>query len=203
MKLLANARSWIGRLALFCDSGHGLRTRLADGSRILVRPLRPDDRERLRQGIAALSFHTRYLRFHGAGPRPTERELDLLLQLDGRDRAAWGAVDPVSGCGLGVARYARLSGQPSMAELALTVVDRWQRRGLARVLLDRLARSAQAAGIERFRAIVLAENRPVLDWVRSLGANERPLSAGQLEITLPVVACRSGRPTERSARRPA
>ena len=130
--------------------GEGGLTRLADGSRVLVRPLRPGDRERLREGIAALSFRTRYLRFHGGGPKPTERELDLLLALDGRDRVAWGAVEPRSDRGLGVARYARLEAEPTMAEFALTVIDRWQRRGLARVLLDRLARSAQAAGIERF-----------------------------------------------------
>jgi GNAT superfamily N-acetyltransferase len=173
--------------------------RLGDGAAVLVRPLEAGDREGLREGLAALSARTRRLRFHGAGPKPTEADLDLLLDLDRCHRAAWCAVDPASGRGLGVARYVRVAGEPAAAELALAVVDGWQGRGLGRLLLDRLARDAAAAGIERFRAAVLAENGPVLDWVRARGGVVAPSpdgAGGVVEAEVPVAAClgrRTGR----------
>jgi RimJ/RimL family protein N-acetyltransferase len=141
---------------------------LRDGSRVRVRPIRPDDKAVLSEAFERLSDESRYQRF--LSPLPELRPMDLvyLTEVDHHDHEALVAFDP-GGAAVGVARYVRWASRPDRAEFALTVADDWQRRGLGTLLLDRLGARAHAEGVRRFTASVLAENHEMLGLLEKLG----------------------------------
>lgn len=147
------------------DEAYREETQLADGTRLLMRVVRPEDRERLRRGFEGLSAESRYLRFMGRKAALSESELTALTTLDGEDHVAIGAArleaDGELGDGLGVARFVRVPDEPEVAEAAVTVVDAAQRLGLGSLLLRRLAAAARERGVERFRGEILPRNEPM------------------------------------------
>lgn len=148
---------------------------LRDGSPVLVRPIVPEDKVRLVEGLARLSERSRYYRFMTAVVRLTEQQLHYLTEIDYAGHMAWIALDPtVPGEPLlGVGRYIRIEGEPEVAEAAVAVVDSHQGRGLGTLLLGLLALSAVRNRIHHFRAYVLAENLSMLRIFLDLGATAR------------------------------
>ena len=165
---------------------------LADGRKVVVRVLRPEDAPLLAKGFEQLSAESRFRRFHGArGPLTTD-ELRYLTGIDGEDHFALGAVDAKSGEGLGVGRFVRVAGEPTVAEPALAIVDAAQRRGLGRFLLARLAAAAQERGIESFRCLVLSSNQPMRRLLAKLALPLHATREGEvLRIEIPVAQLRS------------
>lgn len=163
---------------------------LDDGTRVLVRRIRPDDRDRLQRGLQLLSPRSRYMRFHTAVDHLSERQLDYLTEVDHEDHAAWVALDEdrPDHPGIGVARYVRMENEPNIAEAAVTVVDGYQGRGLGTVLLGVLGRSALRNGIRTFRNYVLAENAAMLGLLDEIGATRRPGVEGVEYVDVPIVA---------------
>lgn len=170
----------------------GERTRmltLRDGSRLLVRPLLYSDRAEIVAGYEQLSDESRRLRFFTAGDHLSARELDYLVNLDYDDRFAWAAFlpDEPGAPGVGVARYIRDRDDPAMAEIAATVTDEYQGRGIGTRLVVQLADEARAHGISTFVAHVLWENERALEPLRELGARitaEEP-GVARIELDLP------------------
>jgi GNAT superfamily N-acetyltransferase len=162
---------------------------LRDGTKALVRPIRPDDRWRLAAGLALLSPRSRYLRFHTDLAGFTDEQLRYLTEVDHDDHEAIVALDPddPDAPGWGVARYVRLASDPTVAEAAVVVIDDLQGRGLGTILLRRLAAAAIEHGIRTFRNEVLVENEAMLDVLDQLGANRRELEPGvlQVDVALP------------------
>ena len=72
---------------------------------------------------------------------------------------------------MGIARYVRDADEPQAAEIAVTIVDDWQGRGLGTELLSRLSDRARQAGIRRFTALVAADNAAMAGLLRKLGAS--------------------------------
>jgi RimJ/RimL family protein N-acetyltransferase len=139
--------------------------RLADGSRVTIRPIRPDDEPRLIALFSRLSPRTVYERFFR-----TYRELPAewyrsFANVDYRTRLALVAEHAAEV--VGVARY-EPGETPGTAEIAMVVEDAWQGRGLGTVMLGDLMRAAETAGITRFSAEVLAENHRMLRLLRKL-----------------------------------
>jgi ribosomal protein S18 acetylase RimI-like enzyme len=163
---------------------------LRDGTRVEVRPITPEDRWRLTEGLKLLSEQSRFRRFHSPMPRFSEAQLDYLTLVDGVDHAAWVAVDPdrPEEPGYGVARYVRVADEPEVAEAAITVVDHAQGRGLGTQLLGVLAEVARSNGIATFRNYVLAENTPMLELFDSLGATRELEAPGLYRVDLQVPA---------------
>lgn len=161
---------------------------LRDGSCALLRPLVPEDKPRIQDGMKRMSQQTRFRRFLSPIREFTAAQLDQLTNLDYDDRMAWAAF-PVDNLefGLGIARYQRLPDDPTVAESAVVVVDSHQGLGLGTKLLTVLSRSAYENGIRRFRAFVLADNEPMIKILRSVGANMVPGDEGILcvDTTLP------------------
>jgi len=144
--------------------------RLADGTPVQLRPVGPGDREALRHGVAHdLSAESRYRRFLSPLRELTEEQLDELTGADGVDHCALGALAGVRGRPAGVARYIRSPARPEVAEVALTVADAWQRRGLGTLLLAALGTVALDNGVRLFHADLLADNLPVLALLRRCG----------------------------------
>jgi len=164
--------------------------RLDDGARVLFRPLRRDDREILRQGFEDLSDDSRYHRFFTPLNALSEEQLDSLTDVDFVDRVAWLALlpDDPSVAGAGVARFVRAKDNPEVAEAAVTVIDKYQRRGVGSALLRILAQSAIELGIRRFRAFVLGENKAMLQMFEGLGAETAGIEEGVIELLIPLPA---------------
>jgi acetyltransferase len=166
--------------------------KLRSGERITIRPIAPDDKERLAAGFSHLSETARYQRFLGAMQRLTTSQLRYLTEVDHHDHEALVALGPDEAGFIGVARYVRDAQRPDHAEVAVAVVDDWQNRGVATELLRRLSARARAEGIETFTATCLSSNQQVLELLRELGeAHTSGLpSAGtvDVEIRLPANA---------------
>jgi len=142
---------------------------------VLLREQAPGDREHLAELFAGLSDHSRYLRFAtGIPPALPRRYLDALADVDG-DRHV-GILAVRDGRTIGAARYIREQGTPAEAEVAVTVADAFQRRGLGRLLVETLVGVGAERGIERFGFEILPVNRPALALARRLGAGDRFLA---------------------------
>jgi GNAT superfamily N-acetyltransferase len=156
---------------------------LRDGSTVVVRPVRPEDKELFVAGWQHFGAESRYRRFLSSKHSLTDGDLAYFTELDHVDHEALGARDAETGEGVGVARYVRLDEQPEVAEAAVAVVDAWQHRGLGGELLRRLTERARANGIERFQARLLALNHGMLALFGEVGETDvRHTGDGQIEV---------------------
>ena len=165
------------------------RARLRDGSTVIVRPVRPDDRELFVAGFDRMSGESRYKRFMSHKKRLSDRELDFFTHLDHDRHEAIGAIDVATGEGAGVARMHRSPDDPAVAEAAVTVVDEWQGRGLGSVLLGRLTERARELGVQRFEASLFTTNRAMLHMFERLGcmrSQREGLDVLVIDVELPV-----------------
>jgi ribosomal protein S18 acetylase RimI-like enzyme len=141
---------------------------LRSGKEVLVRPIRPDDKRGMVEAFERMSPESRYRRFFSPTPRLTGKQLRYLTEVDHHGHEALLAVDPRTRDGLGIGRFIRSSEDPTVAEVAVAVVDDWQGRGLATALLHDLSARARQEGISQFRASVLAHNEEALDLFRHM-----------------------------------
>ena len=161
---------------------------LRDGSGVVIRPIRPDDKDALLEGFSHLSDESRYRRFLSPTPRLSESQLRYLTEVDHERHEALIAFAESTGEPVGVARYVRFPDNPAEAEPAVTVVDEWQGRGLGSLLLEEISERARAAGVDRFVATVLAGNRPILAILEHLDSTAVESVGGgviQIEADLP------------------
>jgi GNAT superfamily N-acetyltransferase len=126
-----------------------------------IRPIEPNDALLIEAARAYTSAKTYYRRFHTAKSRFSQKELRYLTEIDGRDHVALVAIERESGQLAGIARCIRFPDQVDIAEVALTVHDPFQRRGLGRELIERLAALARERGISQLVAYVQADNLPM------------------------------------------
>ncbi len=164
------------------------RITLRSRHRVLLRALRPDDGPGLAEAFEQLSETSRYRRFFTAKPHLSEQTLAFLTDIDHHDHEALVAVAPGSGQLVGVARFIRIPGEPDLAEVAVTVADSWQRRGLGAALLRELAQRAADEGIRQFTAEILAENRAMLTLAHRLGPAETTYSGNTVSARIDLTA---------------
>ncbi|HEV2875202.1 MAG TPA: GNAT family N-acetyltransferase [Thermoleophilaceae bacterium] len=156
--------------------------------RIEIRPIRPEDREALADGVRRMSAESRYRRFFSPLDRLSEKQLTYLTEVDHHDHEALVAVETGSGQGIGVARFVRSENDPVVAEVAVAVADDWQAQGIGSELLHRLTERAREEGIKRFSGSILEENRPMRDLLAELGdvrVTDRAAGAIDVEVELP------------------
>jgi RimJ/RimL family protein N-acetyltransferase len=169
--------------------------KLKNGSEVRIRPIAPKDKQRIAEGWESLSSETRYMRFLHPKSKLSTWELKYLTEIDYVNHFAWAAetTDGPEPIGIGISRYIRDKDDPTVAEAAITVMDRYQQLGLGRVLLQALTEAAQQNGIERFRAEVSAENQQVIQSLIRVGATPGTIenSAISLEVHLPIKAFES------------
>lgn len=143
---------------------------LRDGTPVLVRTVRPSDRGLLLEGFERLSDKSRMFRFMVPVRRLSEENLARFTAESTPTHYAIGALDlsgPVP-LPVAIARYERL-GDGDEAEMAVTVVDSHQKRGLGTLLFAGIAIAAAEAGIAAFIAFVHGENYGMMRLMRSLG----------------------------------
>jgi RimJ/RimL family protein N-acetyltransferase len=155
---------------------------LPDGSRMWIRPIRPEDAERLIDFYGRLSQQTAYQRFFTVMQRLPPDWAKILASVDYRRRLAL-VAEQASLDLIGVGRYEPTEREDT-AEIAFVVQDDWQGRGLGKILLFDLLAAAQARGLHRFRAWVLADNARTLGLLaRHTDIERRKLESGVVEIT--------------------
>lgn len=165
----------------------GAPSELRDGSRVRIRQVHAPDRRLLLQGFERLSPKSRYRRFLAPMPTLNEPMARYLTELDHHDHEAMIAVDEKTGDGVGVARYVRGPARPEVAELALTVIDDWQGRGLGTLLLDVISARARAEGITAFTGLMLAANEEMMELLRRLDdATVVDRGPGTVEVEVPI-----------------
>ena len=165
---------------------------LRDGSVVLIRQVRSTDAPLLADGFGRLSAASRQMRFLGVKKELSAAELRYFTDVDHHDHEALAAVDQAGGHGVGIARYIRDAGDPQAAEIAVTIVDDWQGRGLGTQLLAQLSDRARSEGIRRFTALADAGNVAVAALLRNAGARlvRRGRGTVEYEITLTSRAAR-------------
>ncbi|KHJ70796.1 CoA-binding protein [Rhodococcus sp. Chr-9] len=141
----------------------------SDGGVVHLRPIVPEDADAIVAFHSKLSERTRYLRYFGPYPTISKKDLFNFTVVDHKSRVAFVAVlgDEI----IAVGRYEGLSheGDGLSAEVAFTVADAHQGRGLGPILLEHLAGAAAENGLHTFVAEVLAENRHMITVFREAG----------------------------------
>jgi acetate---CoA ligase (ADP-forming) len=156
---------------------------LRDGSTLRLRTPAADDAPALLDFFERLSDRSRYLRFHGF-PALGPRLVDPVLEPDWHERGA--LVGTLGERVVALANYVRLRDRRA-AEVAFTVDDGYQGRGIGTRLLEQLASAAADVGIEEFVAEVLPDNRHMLDVFKNAGFDvRRELESGEVEVRFPI-----------------
>jgi GNAT superfamily N-acetyltransferase len=175
---------------MFFDDEYREPAALRDGRAVVLRLIRPEDKERLRLGFDGLSPESRYRRFFAVKTELSADELRYLTEVDGSNHFAIGAVGATDDAGLGVARFIRIADEPGVAEAAIAVADGAQGQGLGSLLFQRLIAAAAERGVARFRCEMLGTNAGMAELLRSLA----PISSVEvasgvvcMEFALPVI----------------
>lgn len=158
---------------------------LRDGAGVRVRPIRPDDSERIRSFFERLGPESRYYRFFRVKDSLEPSEIHHFVNVDYSDRMALIALDEDEMIAVG--RYDRITDEPSRAEVAFAVVDQHQGRGLGTTMLGLLTVYARKHEITGFRAYVLGENRQMMRVFRNSGYElTRTIDSGVFTVDFPV-----------------
>lgn len=153
-----------------------------DGRKWTLRPIRPEDAQALQTFIRDLSDRSRYMRFVSMMRELTPRMLARYTQIDYHRELALVATTwmpnpanrglPVETV-IGLAHYLRHPDGRG-AEYALVIGDDWQRRKLGAQLMSKLIEAAAEQGLEYIDGMVLADNKPMLALMTSLGLTNDP-----------------------------
>lgn len=172
------------------DHNRTMLVRLADGTRFVIREIRPDDRHRLAHSRDRFSDESMRRRFLSPKPSLTGAELRYLTEVDGQDHYAIVAapLDDLESI-VGVARFVRLPDDPLTADAAIIVADDHQGRGLGKRMALQLADAARDRGIRRFSAAMLSDNRAALALMRTLSDRlEQHYEQGYREVVTELAA---------------
>jgi acetyltransferase len=144
---------------------------LANGNRVVVRPPLPQDCELQRVFVRSLSDEARYFRFMTRLSELSEAMAERFTTIDYRTHLALIATvfADARETMIGEARYVVDEGSNAVCEFAVAVADAWQRMGLARTLLPRLASHAAASGMRRMVGDTVSNNRAMLALAKGTG----------------------------------
>ena len=164
---------------------------LSDGGTVHVRPLLPTDREAYLRFFHGLSAETRYYRFFSPKSVLTDEEVTYFTTVDHVDRVALAAF--IGSEIVAVARYDRLAGDDGSlgpdAEVAFTIDDAHQGRGLGALMLEYLAAAGREHGLVRFVAETMPDNRSMLAVFHAAGYHSlNRFSGGMVEVEFPIAA---------------
>ncbi len=138
--------------------------------------------------MRSMSAQSRWLRFASPARKLSDKQLDYLTDLDGKNRMAWCALirEKNQERGIGLSRYVKLAEENNIAEFAVTVVDEFQNQGVGYALLKKLIGSAGDNGIAILRGYIHPGNKRMLSLCRRLSASIRVKGTACIEADIPV-----------------
>ncbi len=155
-----------------------LTERLRDGRSVTIRPLRPDDREKIAAAVGHLGRESIYTRLFSYRTELTDAGLDRIMRVD-PERDAMLVVTLGEADHETLIASGRLVGAAdATAEVAFVVEEDYQGQGLAGKLLRHLAAIARARGLTALTAEVLAENSAMLKVFAKAGLPMRTWREG-------------------------
>jgi RimJ/RimL family protein N-acetyltransferase len=168
---------------------------LKDGTAVTIRAIRPDDKDKIVEAFKNLEAESVYTRFFRYKSTLTEEELKAVTEVDFENTVALVVTIPAGGGGnetiIGAGRYVLYDppGPLPSAEIAFTVEEDFQGRGIASRILRHLIHIAQKKGVAQFEAEVLAENRAMLAvFARSGLPMKQSFEEGAIHVTLSLTA---------------
>ena len=166
----------------------GEEVRLRDGTKAVILPFRPVPREVVEKAYDELSPESRFHRFLSSSPHLTDAMYHHLVEeVDGVDHIALFLVlEPDAGPEsiIGVARIIRYQEDPTSADVAVTIRDKWHGLGAATALLQALMRQ-RPAGVTRLVTAVSADNEAALAMLRRLGTyRAKPAGHGTVRVVV-------------------
>lgn len=172
MKTTASTASAKGAFSEFPQllAGTHWIDQLLDGTPVLIRPLRAEDREREEEFIRRLSPTARRYRFLGDFRAASPALVDQLMRVEFPSRIAFVALlhDDGKLREIGVSRFAATA-DARQCECAVTVADEWQHRGLGVLLMRHLIDVARGNGYKRMVSLDDASNQPMRQLADFLG----------------------------------
>lgn len=142
----------------------------------------------MREGIARLSEQSRYMRFFSVQPMPSDPVIERLLDADGHDHIAWGAIhlDGHENPAVGAVHAIRSEHEPRAGEFSIAVLDDYHGLGLARMLTTVLLIHCEVEAMCELEVQTLAENMPAIRFILSIGAERQESEGGVISFRLPV-----------------
>ncbi|MDD2933351.1 MAG: bifunctional acetate--CoA ligase family protein/GNAT family N-acetyltransferase [Methylotenera sp.] len=143
---------------------------LADGTEVVIRPIRPEDAVLTQEFVHNLSEASRYARFMNSVQELSESMLVRFTQIDYSREMALLAVTDVQDneVELGVARFA-INPDAESCEFALVVADSMHGKGLGNKLMIALMDAARSKGLKSMEGEVLKDNASMLKLMARLG----------------------------------
>jgi len=154
---------------------------------VTIRPIQPADDAMEGEFIRNLSVETKHYRFLGGVKELSPAELKRLCDVDGQHSMAFIATVKTEGreTEIGVSRYAEYPGAGA-GELAVTIADAWQHKGLGQLLLNQLIAYAKTHGLKQLYSVELADNTAMRELATEFGMSVRrdPDDANQVIYSL-------------------
>jgi GNAT superfamily N-acetyltransferase len=171
-------------------TAQGVPVELRDGSHVRIRQGHHTDRDLLVRGFERLGPESRYRRFLTPMRELGKKTVRYMTEMDHHDHEAMIALDERGEDGIGDAFYVRDPKRPATAEVAVTVVDAWQGRGVGTLLLDVITARARDEGIRTFTALMLARNDEMMHLFERLGPVTivgRASGTVEIEVAIPCI----------------
>ncbi len=155
---------------------------LANGSNIIIRPIRPEDAVMEKDFVHRLSERSKYFRFMQSLHELTPEMIVRFTQIDYDREMAFVALSENENMPheLGVGRY-MMNPDGLSVEFALVVADDCQCMGIGSRIMKTLMQTAKSKGMSFFESEVLLANNPMLSLVKKLGFSIEAI-AGNNEI---------------------
>ena len=160
--------------------------RVKDNLEIKTRLLQKGDREILHEAFKKLSDKSKRLRFLSTPQKLSNKELDYLTNIDNKNHlAVCACIDENNTLtGIGVSRYIKLNNSPNKAEIAITIIDEYQKMGIGKVLIDEIIPHAKANGIDTFVANAFYFNNTILSIINQYEYTITSVEDGVLKIEI-------------------
>ncbi len=167
---------------------HQINYQLESGLEITLRMVLSEDKSKIKEGFELLSPESRHTRFFSYMHALSEKQLEYLSNVDQLNHVAWGVSDAsiAPEQGIGVGRFIRDEKNPERAEIAFTLLDEYQGKGIGTVLLGLLYALAQSYEVAFFTGSILAQNHHFWKRLRDLGAKPSDSTGGVIDFQLPI-----------------
>jgi RimJ/RimL family protein N-acetyltransferase len=166
-------------------SNYSAAEKLRNGQRMEIRALKPQDRDDLMAAVDRTSSDSLYRRFFAVRRHFSETEESFYLNIDFVTHVALVALAEENGQPIIVGGGRYVVSEPGQAEVAFTVVDKYQGKGLGAALLRHLAIIARESGLRELVAYVLPDNRAMLKVFEKSGLKySAKREAGSIYVSL-------------------